>query len=554
MNLTIFYPVNDTGAKILNAIEEEWDEVTYRQTSMQGIDYYQIDVGDNFSPLSRIINTPRSIRNAFTEDNARGILSENKINFGVGEEETINRTYSVLVCDMTLVSMKVKVHGKSKPQTRFIKERENSKVADLAKRVVYLLGLDIGMVTIVLNGKRRYKVDKINPGPEIRDKDTASLLKYIRKWYALDHELKKAEVKLGADPEFMMLNSKNNKIVSASQFFPRDGVVGCDNIRMPNRSQRPVAEIRPRPELSPVELSANIRQALNSASRMAPYRNVKWIAGSQPINGYSIGGHIHFSNIKLSGGLLRALDNYIGIPVFLIENPTTALKRRRKYGFLGDYRFKDYGGFEYRTPGSWLVSEKITTAVLCLAKIVGSHYLELLHNYLNTVDAQRAFYSGDQEYFRTIFFSLWSNLKTTAMFNDYVEDLEVIYDMILNNETWDERIDFRKTWNIKAVPKKNYSGKMRTTSSGPRAVQSISSSDSAVQTRSRRSSSSSSGSRMRTGTRGTRVRASGTVPPQAIIPATTSINMRNRRSRPNTPAVSGRIITSGQVRRSHIVR
>jgi len=237
-------------------------------------------------------------------------------------------------------------------------------------------------------------------------------------------------------------------------------LVGCDNIRVPNRQQRPVAELRPKPEYNPEELTINIKLALNNAVRLAPYQNIKWIAGSQPFSGYSIGGHIHFSNIKLTGGLLRALDNYLGLVVFLIENPSTAMRRRKKYGVLGEFRLKDHGGFEYRTPGSWLVSQQITLAVLCLAKIVANRYTLLPHNFLNTIEAQQAFYEGDQEYFRLIFPTLWSHLRQLDLYNRYYEELNVIYHMIEKGSNWDEKVDIRKGWNIN-TPKKIYSDSAR---------------------------------------------------------------------------------------------
>jgi hypothetical protein len=182
------------------------------------------------------------------------------------------------------------------------------------------------------------------------------------------------------------------------------------------------------------------------------------MAGSQPVSGYSIGGHIHFSNIRLDGGLLRALDNYLGIPIFLIENPVTAAKRRKKYGFIGDYRIKDHGGFEYRVLGSWLINQKITTAVLCLAKIIANRYAEIPQNYLNTAEAQRAFYKGDQEYFRPIFNSLWSNLENLDLYQEYKEELQIIPEMITNHVIWDEKSDLRKGWKLGQPPKRQYSG------------------------------------------------------------------------------------------------
>ena len=463
MNLTILYQMNSVGEKLLNTMQKLFEEVEYRVLAINNIDYYQIDRIDRFSSVRRIINTPRAVRNSLNIEQATGILSANSIYHGLSEEETVNRSYEVLIADMETVSIKVTTFVKGKQQSKYIRERDNQKIADLARRVAYLVGLDIAMVTIVLTAKRRYKVVNINSSPEPRDKDFNHIMEKIRNMAEREVELRNIQVKMGADPEFMILNSKTGKMLSASEFFPRDGIIGCDNIRVPNRQQRPIAEVRPRPALSPLELTSNIRQALISASRLAPYRNTRWVAGSQPIKGYSIGGHIHFSNIKLDGGLLRALDNYLGIPIFLIENPTSAARRRRKYGFLGDYRIKEHGGFEYRTPGSWLMSQKVTSAVLCLAKIVTNRYAEIPQNYLNTAEAQNAFYKGDQDHFRPMFDSLWANLVKLDLYQEYQEELQIIPEMIMNQAIWDEKSDLRKGWKLTQPVKREYNsaGKSR---------------------------------------------------------------------------------------------
>ena len=69
------------------------------------------------------------------------------------------------------------------------------------------------------------------------------------------------------------------------------------------------------------------------------------------------------SRIWLTSRLLRVLDNYLALPFILIEDQNTKLRRPR-YGFLGDFRRKTHGGFEYRTLPSWIVSPRITKGVI----------------------------------------------------------------------------------------------------------------------------------------------------------------------------------------------
>ncbi|WP_054698103.1 putative amidoligase domain-containing protein [Syntrophomonas palmitatica] len=208
-------------------------------------------------------------------------------------------------------------------------------------------------------------------------------------------------------------------------------------------------------------LTENIKLALDRAYRLAPYRNLKWLAGSQPFAGYSIGGHIHFSNIKLDAALMRALDNYVAVPVFLLEDPRTAVRRRKRYGLLSEYRIKSYGGFEYRTPGSWLVSREITAAVLCLAKIVVTNYPYLDKNFINDAIAQQAFYQGNHEYFKPLFPEIWSDVQKTSMYDEYSEVLNAIPRMIASGEYWDEKHDIRKVWKISSGGKKDYVANFR---------------------------------------------------------------------------------------------
>ena len=543
MNLTILYQMNSVGEKLLNAMQKMFEEVEYRVLAINSLDYYQIDRIDRFSSVRRIINTPRAVRNSLNMEQAAGILSVNNIHHGLAQEETVNRSYEVLIADMEAISIKVTTFIKGKQQSKYIRERDNQKIADLARRVAYLIGLDIAMVTIVLTAKRRYKVVNIDSSPEPRDKDFNRIMDKIKNMAEREAELRNIQVKMGADPEFMILNSKTGKMLSASEFFPRDGIIGCDNIRVPNRQQRPIAEVRPRPALSPIELSSNIRQALISASRLAPYQNTRWLAGSQPVKGYSIGGHIHFSNIRLDGRLLRALDNYLGIPIFLIENPTSAARRRRKYGFMGDYRIKDHGGFEYRTPGSWLMSQKVTTAVLCLAKIVANRYAEIPQNYLNTVEAQKAFYKGDQDFFRPIFHSLWANLKKLDLYEEYQEELQIIPEMIDNQVTWDEKIDLRKGWKLTQPTKREYNSASRSRNRPSSVLSANSVSPSGRASVSGRTGSSSYYSRSSTRVGVTDMRTTS---------SRASVNVsRNRRS-VSTTSQGGRI-TSGSVRGSNRV-
>lgn len=536
MNINMFIEQGDSGENLLELLEKNGVELKRNQVKVYDRDYFLLKI-EGSGRARRAINSPRAIQNCLDPRAIAGVLGANHIYVGLSENESVIRSYQVLIFDLQVISIRL-VSQSRYEKTRYLKGVENLKVSEMAKRAVFLLGLDLGLVQIDFTTRRRYRVTGINPSPVIRDKDWNRIIKGLLAMLSLEDHMNCEDIKLGADPEFMLVNSKSGKMVAASQFFPRDGTVGCDNIRVPNRQQRPVAELRPAPERSPIKLAVNIRQALNSASRMAPYRHVKWVAGSQPLAGYSIGGHIHFSNVKLNYAFLRALDNYMGIPVFLIENSATATRRRRKYGYLGDYRTKSYGGFEYRTPGSWLVSQEITLAVLCLAKIIACRYPFLGKNLLASEEAQWAFYQGDQEFFRPLFFELWSDIEKTDLYQEYKDELKVIPKMVLANAHWDEKADLRKAWKMSNSSQRQ----QRSSSSSEKAPASE-----PVQSPAASVSAPRGPSTPASGRRG-RVTVSSAGPTRSSSVTRSTSRTGSIRSNSST---SGRVISGTQVRRGH---
>ncbi len=173
----------------------------------------------------------------------------------------------------------------------------------------------------------------------------------------------------------------------------------------------PLAEVRPPPSPDPLELVENLRRAFARAASAVRGHRISFQAGGTALRRFSIGGHIHFSNARLSTDLLRALDNYVALPVLLLENPVSSRLRRPRYGYLGDWRPQPHGGFEYRTPGSWVISPQYAAAVLCLAKAVAQDYPLLRRNVFLSAANQRAFYAADKAALRPHFFPLWNDLR-----------------------------------------------------------------------------------------------------------------------------------------------
>ncbi|HWP97340.1 MAG TPA: hypothetical protein VN426_10885 [Syntrophomonadaceae bacterium] len=457
IDINFIHKANPDGEMLLKSILLAFPSVTSREIPSLHDTFLSINIQGPASSVKRVVNSPTAQANCRDRETMRKILSLNGLSLRRPSRESI-RYYDFLLFDLYTISVRQTVRAWGKKQVNYLRERNCFLAAETAKRAMYHMGLDYALVRVAPVGNKQYIVINIDPSPShVRAKDLDRLMMRLKRLHEKDPEMiQETQVKMGADPEFMLFHSRSGRMIAASEFFPRHGRVGYDNLRNPIQRQHPIAEIRPHPSVSPLVLADNVKAALLSAARMAPYRNIKWVAGSQPSRGFAIGGHIHFSKVKLNFALLRTLDNFLAIPIFLIENPLSAVRRRRRYGTLGNFRTKSYGGFEYRTLGSWLVSPEITRGVLCLAKIVVSHYLEFSENYLVQPAAQRAFYHGNQEYFRPVFHEIWSKICSTAMYQEYAGELAPIHAMIQNGECWDEKLDLRQTWKMTGRFKRTY--------------------------------------------------------------------------------------------------
>jgi Phage phiEco32-like COOH.NH2 ligase-type 2 len=339
-----------------------------------------------------------------------------------------------------------------------------AKVCLLAAKALHVLGLDFGLVSIGTSQKGFIYVLDVTPSPILTGR-LLDVFVQAMKTFIFEHSRTQQpfeNFKMGTDLEFMLRNQQG-KMILASKYFPRNGSVGCDARSIQRDGKRfPLAELRPKPADTPTGLYQNINQTLEEAIRIVNRQSVEWLAGSMPFRGYPIGGHIHFSNIPFSSRFVKALNTYLAIPVLLIEDPKTSTKRRPKYGFLGDIRHKDHGGFEYRTPGSWIVNPDIAQAVLCLAYIVARHHRELTFDPFVDFDAQLAFYSSDKQYFYPLFERIWDELSELSSFKEYQAQLQIIADMVYSGKHWDETSDLKKSWGI-VIPKKtkNTNGKQK---------------------------------------------------------------------------------------------
>lgn len=331
-------------------------------------------------------------------------------------------------------------------------DADSQKVIRLAIRAVYTLGLDFGEVSIGINPSGRAYALDVNATPRF-NAHTAEKFKSALAGHPAGvqdpQRIPAGQVLLGADPEFILRDKLTGRLIYPSGFLPRDGTFGYDE-----RSERregclfPLAEIRPEPDTCPLRLVSKIRWTMAAGLKLIPYENIEWLAGSLHFARYQIGGHIHFGGLKINTQLLKALDNYLGIPVMLIEDPASAAERRKHYGGLGSFRLEPHGGFEYRTPGSWLVSPEIARAVLCLAKVVACESPLLKRDFFGDIELQRAFYQGKKNYFIDLFEYLWQDICSTETYRLYKNEMQLFPEMVRNRQNWNEHQDIRLAWKL----------------------------------------------------------------------------------------------------------
>lgn len=325
--------------------------------------------------------------------------------------------------------------------------KEIRKIRELAIRTVYALGLDYALVWCAIGPGRRYIVKQIVVDPRCSTTLEKKICQALLQYSADLSEPRRRQIVLGADPEFV-IRSKQGRLLLASQFFSMKGKVGCDAIWIgDNRQDKPLFELRPEPTSNPKVLAARIYEGLLTVAKKVNHLSDKWLAGNMPIKGFPIGGHIHFSGIKPNFKLLRALDNYLTLPLMMAED-SRGIQRRPKYGYLGDFRMQPYGGFEYRTPPSWLVSPTLTKGTFALAKCIANNYQRLKYEPLSDPDLQAAYYQGEKNHVAPWIDLLWSELYTLADYQMYERELSSFFSYIREGRRWNEYADFRKAWKI----------------------------------------------------------------------------------------------------------
>ncbi len=191
---------------------------------------------------------------------------------------------------------------------------------------------------------------------------------------------KESETVIGCDPEFLLFDHDDN-VVRANNVLQYSGVLGCDGA---------MAEVRPKPAMSPEELVGNIRMIFGDTGVTSPISAYKWMSGcyfKDSRRDYPLGGHIHIGNpIRIAKMRVedrekffmvfnKILDELLSVPMIKIDGAKLGSARRTtcsmgKFGYFGEYRLCN-GRLEHRTlSGHWLMHPKLAECVFGTAKAI----------------------------------------------------------------------------------------------------------------------------------------------------------------------------------------
>ena len=267
---------------------------------------------------------------------------------------------------------------------------------------------------------------------------------------------------VGADPEIRFKGIRARDVVQFEGKFGTDGPGSA------------IGELRPDPKYCPINLAYEIESVLRSGYKAHKrLQGVDWLGGSYP-EGNAIGGHIHFDakhNDPTFTIILDALDKLLAPVVLMLENQESANNRRNGTGYgklaldargktNGDgrgYEVKGYGGFEYRSPASWIVSRQITTGVLCLGKVIAFECYNMKHNrhlerQLKCIERNdnfiNSYMSANKKYFNPIIPTIHRIISTFALFPRYEKYINVLFQLVYQNRDWNETMDLKKRWQI----------------------------------------------------------------------------------------------------------
>lgn len=258
------------------------------------------------------------------------------------------------------------------------------------------------------------------------------------------------DFKIGADPELGFI--KDGNAINAGSVMEEGSVTATFGLD----GSHDVAEIRPRPNVSPAKVVRNIKNAmLDSVVEDENLLNYEWTAGSAVADYYPIGGHIHFGIKDITtryGDLAAVLDNYLApITVLLDDEISSKFRRNGSYGHLSDMRPQNWGP-EYRTLSSWLTAPEIAEGVLSLAKALVYQEIAYPSQLAKTrfPNLETYFYASNKTKLKEIYNKyIKVEIPKLDLFKIHEEEIMFILTLVDKNKFWFPKYGLLDAWGIK---------------------------------------------------------------------------------------------------------
>ena len=363
--------------------------------------------------------------------------------------------YHVEVCCLRALRItRLEIRGIGNESTTLLRSEQHStlfqRLERYAIKIVYTLGLDHGLVILDAAKDGTFTMVSVHPAPW-RD-HTDRFITYLEAMKRVEKEIdflkqSSQDPILGMDPEFVLVKMPDKKVIPASLYLSKTGIAGFDTVNLADGQSCCIAELRPKPSSEPRQLIVHLLHALQIAASSITDSSVIWQSGAMPQRGLPLGGHVHFSRVVLTGKLLRALDNYLALPLSLLEDPR-GIGRRPIYGVLGDFRHQSHGGFEYRTLPSFLISPMVSKGVVALAALIANNYDLLERCPLQHHEVHAAFYANNRQVLQAFIPDLIQDLISVPSFSKYDRYVTPLIHTIEEGRTWDQTQDIRHRWNI----------------------------------------------------------------------------------------------------------
>jgi len=269
-------------------------------------------------------------------------------------------------------------------------------------------------------------------------------------------------VSLGTDPEFEFINPKEKISINAHEVLPRatDYAIGTDGASH-------TGEIRPEPTKDANQLTEKIRKLIKIIGKKYIINSRDWSdlvvrAGNGDF--HPLGGHIHFG-IKLTGEKFKNLLKKLDIAsIFCSHFEQFDFNKRRRayssYGNLGNWRDQPWG-FEYRVPGSFIMSPEICRGVLSLyhAIALDRNANPKIWKELQTIYKVReeyldsAFRNADLRVSKDLIPRIITWIQTLKPYksnwHNYRNNIDFLIYLVKNRRHWQETIDTLTQWGLR---------------------------------------------------------------------------------------------------------